>query len=337
MRIIIDICHPAHVNFFSPVVRLLKDKGHQVRITVLNRGKLPAIAKDIFQGCDMQVINRHRGTRWSIIFEANILKFFTLLKICNQFRPEIGLSAGSFVLGAVMKMLGKPNIQFDDDPERKVNVFFEKITATRLFFPLFYDKTSHTVGRYNALKEWAYLSPGYFTPNPEGSKNYGLQPKEYIFIREVSVGTFNYAGQTESIIACVADLIPTRVKVVLSLEEKETASRYPGDWIILKEPVNNIHSLIYYSKMVISSGDSMAREGALLGVPSIYCGTRDMAANRVLMDKGMLMHIGVRDVPETVGNMLNGMIGFENQETFRSNLAREWEDVPEFIYKTLIR
>lgn len=337
MRIIIDICHPAHVNFFSPVVRLLKGNGHQVRITVLNRGKLPAIAKDMFHGCDLQVINRHRGTKWSIIIEANILKFFTLLRICIQFRPDIGLSAGSFILGAVMKILGKPNIQFDDDPERKMNVLLEKLTATRLFFPMFYNHTSHKVSTYNALKEWAYLSPGYFTPDPEGLARYELQSKTYIFVREVSVRTLNYAGQTGNIIATVADLLPAGVKVVLSLENKETASRYSKDWIILEEPVPDIHSLMYYSLLVISSGDSMAREGALLGVPGIYCGTRDMAANRVLMDKGMLLHLDIREVPVTVENILNGMTLFDEQETLRSNLAREWEDVPGFIYKTLSR
>ena len=36
--------------------------------------------------------------------------------------------------------------------------------------------------------------------------------------------------------------------------------------------IEDIHSLIYYAAGLVSSGDSMAREAALLGVPSYYLG-----------------------------------------------------------------
>lgn len=335
MKILLDINHPAHVNFFSIAVRLLKEQDHQILITVLNRGKLPLIARDVFDGFEIKIINRHRGTWWSILLEANILKFFTLIRICMKYRPDLGLSAGSFVLGAVMKIFGQSNIQFDDDPERRMNVFLERMTATLLFFPVFYSKTSGKVRNYHALKEWAYLSPRYLAADPGIVSAYGLKKREYIFIREVSVRTLNYADQPGNLIASVAHLFPEDLSVVISLEDKATASQYPGHWILLKEPVRNIHSLIYYSKMVISSGDSMAREGALLGVPSIYCGIREMAANRVLMEKKMLLHVNILDVPRTIRDILVEAIDFQDQQIFRTNLLKEWNDVPEFIIGTI--
>lgn len=331
MRILIDIGHPAHVNFFSQTANLLKNQGHHVKITVLNRGMLPVIAKDVFSGFDINVINRHRGNKWSVIVEANICKFFTLFRKCLNFQPDIGLSAGSFVLGAVLKILGKPNIQFDDDPERMINVCLEKITSTLLFFPLFYDRANGKVGKYNAMKEWSYLSSRYFSPDIHVLTSYEIKKGEYVFIREVSTGTLNYSRQSDNIIASVAKSFPTEMQVVLSLEDKETASVYPNHWILLKEPVNDIHSLIYFSKLVISSGDSMAREGAMLGIPSIYCGIREMAANMVLKEKGMLLHLSIQEVPKTVTDIINGTLHFHDQVTFRSNLEKEWEDVPEFI------
>lgn len=335
MNILIDLCHPAHVNFFKMAVILLKGRGHHIKITVLNRGKLPLIARNEFKDCDINIINKHRGTIWSIIVEANFLKFFTLFWICFKFRPDIGLSAGSFVLGAVLKFIGKPNIQFDDDPERRVNVLLEKLTSTFLYFPLFYNKTTNKIGRYNALKEWAYLSPQYFDPDPAVLFNYDLKIKEYIFVREISVGSFNYSGQTENMIVKMANLFPKETKVVLSLENKSSASLCPHNWIILKEPVDKIQSLIYFSKIVISSGDSMAREGALLGVPSIYCGKREMAANKVMIEKKILLHIDVKNVPETVNDIINGVRCFEDQISFRSNIACEWDDVPHFILRKI--
>lgn len=331
MKILIDISHPAHVNFFKNVIINLKQEGHQVRITVLNRGKLAVIAKDVFKDFDVKVINRHRGTKWSIIVEANILKFFTLFWICLRYHPDIGMSAGSFVLGAILKILRIPNIQFDDDPERKINVLLEKATSTFLFFPLFYSNISHNVNKYNALKEWSYLSPKYFNPLLSVITNYGLKTRNYIFVREVSVGSLNYSEQRKNIIATISNHFPQNFKIVLSLEDKNTVSQYPGEWIILNEPVEDIHSLIYFSKVVISSGDSMAREGALLGVPSIYCGIRKMAANKVMTDKKMLLHLDINEVCKTINDIINDSLKFQEQASFRMDLLKEWDDVNRFM------
>ena len=130
------------------------------------------------------------------------------------------------------------------------------------------------------LKEWAYLNPRTFVPKVEVLEKYGVKPKEYMFLREVSVGTINYAGQASGAILGIKDMIPTGMRVLFSLEEKKRRDEYPADWILLQEPIEDIHSLIYYSAGLVSSGDSMAREAALLGVPSYYLGIRySMPAN----------------------------------------------------------
>lgn len=336
MKLIIDICHPAHVNFFRPVIYLLKKNEYQIKITVLDRGKLPAIANNVFPGFDLQITNKHRGTIWSILFEANVLKFFKLFWICYKFKPDIGISAGSFVLGTVLKILGIPNIQFDDDPERNANLFLERITATKLYFPVFYANISRKVGKYNALKEWSYLSTRHFIPDPNIPQQLGLKHKGYIFIREVSVGTLNYLGQGKSLIASISSLFPQQIKVILSLEDKSTISNYPVEWILLREPVMDIHSLMYFSKVIISSGDSMAREGAILGVPSIYCGIREMAANRIMIEKGMLIkNSNITELPQIVRNVIDGKVSFEDQVSFREKITNEWEDVPTFILNSI--
>ena len=133
---------------------------------------------------------------------------------------------------------------------------------------------------HNTLKEWAYLNPRTFVPKVEVLERYGVKPKEYMFLREVSVGTINYTGQESGAILGIKDMIPKGMKVLLSLEEKKRRKEYPEDWILLQEPIEDIHSLIYYAAGLVSSGDSMAREAALLGVPAYYLGIRyTMPAN----------------------------------------------------------
>jgi len=336
MKVLIDIGHPAHVNFFKNALDQLQRDGWEIKLTVLNRGKLPLIASDVFKDYNVQVINRHRGKKWSIIIEANIFKFFTLLRVCLKFKPDIGLSAGSFVLGAVLKILDKPNLQFDDDPERKANVFLEKITSTKLYFPMFFKRTLGKISRYNALKEWAYLSPNRYNPDINALNHYDLTFREYIFVREVSVGSLNYSNQKSNLIASVSNRFPVNVKVILSLEDKSSINQYPSEWVLLQEPVKDIHALIFYSKLLISSGDSMAREAAVMGVPSIYCGIRKMSANQELINKKMLFHKDIQDVPPLIEDILNKKVKIPEQEHFISQLKNEWIDVADFIVNEVL-
>ena len=318
--------HPAHLNFFKNSILELKKRGHDIKIIVLNRGKVPKIVKRELPDIEISIVGKHTGTISSIIVQANFLRFFKMFREVNRFKPDIGFSVGSFILGLNMKLKNKPNFQFDDDPERSVNVFLEKITSSRLFFPMIYSSKSRKVKQINTLKEWSYLSPRYFVPNEAILNIYGLSKKKYIFVREVSSGSLNYSNQAEGLVSRFSSSFPKGYKVVLSLENKKNIKLYPSDWIILEEPVKDIHSLIYFSKLVISSGDSMAREGAMLGVPSIYCGTRIMKANQVLENENMLFHLQEK-IPEFIKEKLLDNPFSLNQEDFRKKLLDKWTDV----------
>ena len=334
MRILIDISHPAHINFFKFAINRLFQENNEIIITALRRGKVPSIIEKEFWNHKVKYVGEHKGTKLSIIFNANIKKFFNLLFFVINKKTDIGISVGGIPLGFVFKILGKPYLRFSDDPECKIHLFLAKLTSTELFFPPII-KPDGKVKIMNALKEWAYLSPKYFTPAIKELSNYNLRPQGYIFIREVSTGSLNYANQQSNMIATFARDLPHNYHVLLSLEDKSTINQYPSNWILLKEPLNDIHSLIYFSKIVISSGDSMAREGAMLGVPSIYCGIREMAANTVMIDKGMLFHKDVKDVPQFIDRIINNDIKIEEQDKFRERLENEWIDVTEFIIRQI--
>jgi hypothetical protein len=229
-----------------------------------------------------------------------------------------------------MRLLFLPYVQFDDDPERGISTILEKITATELYYPPIINPTKK-IKTFNAFKEWAHLSPKYFIPNANFLEEYNLKPKEYILVRDISTGSLNYMEQNPDIILNLAKDIPKNLKVVLSLENKSNFNRYPEDWIILREPVLGFYSLMYFSKIVISSGDSMVRESAMLGVPGIYCGMRKMKANELLIKKGLVFHSKPSDVIELVNSIINGKINFKNQESIRSEFMNEWEDVTELI------
>ncbi|MCH7973678.1 MAG: DUF354 domain-containing protein [Bacteroidetes bacterium] len=172
MKILLDLNHPAHLNFFKTTISVLSSNNDEVIVTYLDRGRLPKIVEKEIDGVKMLKIGKHTGSRLSIIFQANILKFLSFIPLLLREKPNLCLSVGSFTNGFACKMFGIPNIQFDDDPERKVNVELEKLTSTELYFPPIIGPTKK-IKIFNALKEWAYLSPKYFNPNKNVLKKYG--------------------------------------------------------------------------------------------------------------------------------------------------------------------
>jgi uncharacterized protein len=330
LRVLITISHPSHANFFKEATRILSKDGCQIFISVLDRGRLVQIVDKEYLGFERFIAGEHKGNKLSIIFNVNILRFLKLLKFTFTNEIDFGLGVGSFTLGAAMKLLFKPNIQFDDDPERIINIILEKITSTKLFFPPVI-KPGKKIKIFNALKEWAYLSPKYFSPDENILEEFGLRQKEYILIREISTGSMNYMAQDPNIIYNLSKDIPKDYKVLLSLEDKTNFKKYPEDWIILNEPVADFYSLIYFSKLVISSGDSMAREAAILGVPGIYCGFRKMKANDILIKRGLIFHSKPEEVIMFIKDIINDKIKIEGQEDIRNQLLNEWEDVTELI------
>lgn len=330
MRILITISHPSHANFFKEAAKILRKNNHDVFISTLDRGSLVKIVNKEYLDFEKFIAGKHKGNGFSIIFSVNILRFLKLLKFVFSNEIDFGISVGSFTSGAAMRMNFKPNVQFDDDPERGVSTLLEKITGSRLYYPPIV-KPSKKIRTFNALKEWAHLSPKYFQPDVDSLGEFGLKPKEYILIRDISTGSLNYRKQKPDIILSLVADLPENIKVVLSLENKSDLRKYPEDWIILNEPVMDFYSLMYYSKLVISSGDSIPRESAILGVPGIYCGYRNMKANDVLMKKGLVFHSKPPEVNEIVSNILEGKIIFKEQESVRKELSEEWEDVTELI------
>ena len=105
----------------------------------------------------------------------------------------------------------------------------------------------------------------------------------------------------------------------------------------MEEPIADIHSLIYFSKLMVSSGDSMAREGAMLGIPSIYCGIREMKANQLLIDKGILEHCPVEKAVKPFNDYISSEFDQEKQIKIRENLLKEWVDMNQFMMSQILK
>lgn len=331
-KILVDLYHLPQYNFFKNVI--LSFHPSEIDIYCVNRGKLLQVVQHELPGYKIICIGdyRHNKDMFSMIFRIILPRIFKLYKLVNTHKYWFIVTA-HYQANLVGKLRGIPNVAFIDDPRRFVFPLL-KYSADEIYLPPFEAHYSG-VKYFNALKEWSYLSPKYLKPNVSALEPYNLEPRSYIFIREVSTETSNYLTQRQGIILSISHEFPSDCKVLLSVEKKENIPHYPGDWIILKEPVNDIHSLMYFSQVVISSGDSVAREGAMLGVPSIYAGIREMPANWIMIKKKMLQKLDAEDIVSTVIKIVNGEKVFAEQDTFRQQLFNEWDDVTSLVLNKL--
>ncbi|AKD04399.1 DUF354 domain-containing protein [Pontibacter korlensis] len=330
MKILFDIKHPAQLNLFKGLSKELQADEWDITVCYLQRGKLPKIIESEYEGFRTIPVGSSRGTKWSIIWDGNIKRTLTFLELIRKNKYNICVAASSIPLALACKIAGVPIIQFYDDPERgKVNKLNAQF-SNQLFFPPIVEKDKKT-SIFNCLKEWSYLSPARFKPSTDILHKYDLKPHEYVFVREVSNKSFNYYDQEDAIVCSFSNEIDSGAKVVLSLEDKTIAHKFPENWIILQEPVGDIHSLIYYSKLVISSGDSMAREGAMLGVPSVYCGIRKMKANEILMGLQVLKHLPAKSAVPFINETITKDFDQEAQLSTRDMLLESWDDMIVFM------
>ena len=330
MKILIDIKHPAQLNLFKGLSKELAAEDWEVTICYLKRGKLPKIIELEYAGFNNIPVGSSNGTKWSIVWEGNVKRTLSFYNLLRKNKYNICVAASSIPLAMACKMAGVPIIQFYDDPERRKVNWLNARFSDQLFFPPIVEK-QNKVSIFQCLKEWSYLSPQRFQPDPGALEPYGLIPHQYVFIREVSNKSFNYYEQEDAIIGSFAAEINDQTKVILSLEDKSLADRYPKHWTILQEPVSDIHSLIYFSKVVVSSGDSMAREGAMLGVPSVYCGIRQMKANELLMQKGLLQHLPLKEAVPFINSAIAHDFDAPQQLKARKGLLEKWDDMVVFM------
>ncbi len=339
MKVIFDIMHPAHINFFSQLVKRLKKDNVQVGFRLLDRGKVVKIFQKEYPDYSYKTIGTHSNTQVGLYLKTGVWRTIILLFSLLNEKCDFVLGVAAFQAGFASKLMrGTRSLLVYDDPEYKLNFLLSKQFADRLYMPAFCHVESGNVYSFECLKEWAYLSPKYFNPNPGVLEKYGIKPYEYIFIREVDTKSLNYREQERSIIE---DLNQEGIKkpVLLSLENKERESIY-SDWTVLNEPVDDIHSLMYFSRALISNGDSMAREGAMLGVKSVYCGIRDMKANNYLYERNLLSWIiNTHELVDFIAKASQELKSddIEHQKNkVRDNLLVEWDDVNEVLYDAIM-
>lgn len=331
MKILIDLLHPADINFFKNAIDALNKRDVDSTIIMRPRGKMIEILKSELPNMQFTPVGKYYTSTSGKLLSI-VTRNFNLLMFLRKKKIDLCTSYGFFV-GIASRFCRIPSVIFTDDYEYKLPYYLFKSCGDYLVIPTCIPSSGKNILKYNGFKELAYLHPNYFKPDRKVLEQYGITPNNYVFIREVSRVSLNYKKmQQTDLPEVIRSLNNSGLEVVLSLEDKTRADSLKDKCIILEEPIEDIFSLMSFALFTISSGDSMARESCLVGTPTIYTGGRDMIVNRELVEKGCLFKVDENQaLNDAITNVIEEGTKKETMVTIERAVKHEWMDTTEVI------
>jgi predicted glycosyltransferase len=271
------------VPFFAPIIRGLKQRGHDVMLT----------ARDAFQvrdllnhsGLDARVAGRHCGRNrlrkvLGLGWRAVQLLPSTLFR-----HPDLAVSHGARSQLLLCRMLGVPSVLIDDY-EHSVYPPFTRpdwCIVPESIPPAALDCASDRTLQFTGQKEDVYAAD--FIPDHRTRERLGLREDDLVVtVRPPATEAHYHHRDSDVFFEAVMDHLMKcdEARVVLlprnARQESELRLQRP-DWfetgrIVVPDGVIEGLSLLWFSDLVVSGGGTMNREAAVLGVPvySIFRG-----------------------------------------------------------------
>lgn len=335
MNILFDLLHPSDVNLFKNNIFYFESIGHKVYITLRYRGNLEKIARVELSGFKIDTIGNHKRNFFSKIL-ALLSREFQMFKYLKKNKISVSVNQGYGNILAC-KLLHIPFINFEDDYEYKLAFYYAKWLSKKDIMPSFIPVKGRNIIKYNGYKELAYLHPKYLKLNNNVLEQLNLLPKQYIFIREISNVSLNYSDFKSVLPGMISYLKKFNFTLVLSLEDKNLLSLYKNDCLILEEPVKEFYTLIKESLFVISSGDTMAREACLLGVPAIYTGGRNMLANSEFIHLKVMTKVeNIDEFKVFLEKIINSNFYKNVENIINDKINSSWDDTTDVIKNQIL-
>lgn len=272
MRILIDIGHPAHVHLFRHFYNEMKQRGHEVTVTVKDIASAQNLL-NIF-GIPFRTLGSKSDSLLKKAFRQ-LLYDLRMLRLVWREKADIGIGS-SITIAHISRLSRMKSIMLDDDDDAVEPLM---TTFGHPFTDLVVSPDSLKGRRkkrgtlfYPGYHELAYLHPNRFTPDLSVLADAGLSEDDRYFVLRFNAFKAHHdkgvTGLSQEQKLRLIRFLEGYGKVIITTE-KEIAPEFAGYRISVSP--EKIHSLVYYSTMFIGDSQTMASEAAVMGVPSLRC------------------------------------------------------------------
>src|SRR3954447_14712228 len=270
MRVWIDLTNSPHVLVLRPVIRVLEERGAEVRVTARDFAQTLGLCERF--GIPCEPIGRHRGGRLASKGVGLLSRSAALVRWARGRRFDLAIGHGSNDISVAARLLGiRVTTAFDYEWARvqhQINchlahavVVPEAIPPERLA-P--YGATPAKLQRYPGLKEEYYLAD--FEPDRAVLDELGLDAARPLAVVRTPPEVSLYHRFAAPVFAQVLERLRGEQVVVLPRTARQRAE-LAGHGFTVPEAAIDAQSLIALADLVISAGGTMNREAVALGTP----------------------------------------------------------------------
>jgi predicted glycosyltransferase len=306
MKVWIDMTNSPHVPFFRPLIRLLEERGHQVRVS----------ARDFAQTLELleaasiahEVVGPpHGGAGRAGKVRAMGSRLRALRSWARAQGFDLALSHASHELPLAARSLGVRSAYAYDYEFARAQHTLGSRAATRVVAPEAIPQgrldrlgaTSAKVRRYPGLKEEYYLSG--FSPDHAVLDELGLDSSRVLVVVRTPPEVSLYHRHGNPLFADVLERLGNDPAVQAVVLPRTPVQRdVLGDGalpsLVLPEHAIDAQSLVALADLVVSAGGTMNREAVALGTPAwtTFAGTMG-AVDEGLIADGRLAELTAAD------------------------------------------
>lgn len=322
MKILFGLWHPAHVHTYRNVIKGLEQNGHSIKVVAREKDITTELLD--LHNIEYEVTSKAKSNK--IVNAINILVHletsYKLLKIADEFEPDILISRGPIAMSHISKLYDVPLIGFmDSDIDSKLLKFLVQnmdVVFTPTNFKQRYRNKNHI--KLPTLKELAYLHPNQFSPEKNSLRNFDIELDEkYSVVRFVNWEAWHDVEKKGFSLDQKIDLVKNldnHSNVYISAEGDLPTEL---ENYALNIPSDEIHNVLYHADLFIGDSQTMATEAAVLGVPAIrhnlFVGKNDMS-NFIELEKEYGLLFNFKDPEEAAQKSL--------ELIKRDNVKEEW-------------
>jgi uncharacterized protein len=298
VKVWIDVTNSPHVLFFRPLIRILRERGHEVEVTTREYAQTIELLE--LHDIEHTVVGHHGGASTFGKARAMAERLPALHRFARGRAFDVALAHGSHDLTLTARRLGIPSATSFDYEYAWLQHQLGCRAATRVVVPDVipadvlggYGVGPKKLRRYPGLKEDYYLAD--LEPDPAVLDELGVDRNRVIVVLRPPPDVSLYHRQENPLFRETLQALGTRDDVHAVVLPRVEGQR---DYVlglglpsaIVPEHAVDAQSLIAFADLVVSAGGTMNREAVALGVP-VYTvfGGRLGAVDRHLIREGKL-------------------------------------------------
>lgn len=268
-RILIDVGHPAHVHMFKHFALQMQHHGHKILFTC----RAKEFETELLTANKLNYINLGKRATTITGKMLDLIRFdFKEWRVARRFRPDIFISHGSIVASHIAWLMSKPHISFEDTFNMEQVRLYAPFTTTIITAdypnPISSWEKVHSCPMYNEL---LYLHPNYFIPDRGVLYQLNIRKGEkYTIVRFVgwnATHDLDHSGLSRENKLKAVKAFERFGRVFISSEAPLPEELEPYRFPL---PPSRMHDAEAFASLIFGESATMASEGAVLGVPSIY-------------------------------------------------------------------